>query len=505
MHHPNQSSTSPHPLNPRHLNHLDHRHNQKSPQNQTKFETRKEHSAKSKKRPHHFEANANGRYWSAEHKPGKKRSRTKNSDNTSKSSRFAPIPDACHPRSPRPIPSPPERKSLSGDIYGPFKPRNKAAQRILASCIVPDSLTVGLLHDRDFKNSQADNPSSPSSVFIASNGDEDDYSFEAVVGTCEQIEKDYLRLTSAPKPEAVRPPHVLVNALANIKTRWRDGAAEYDWVCRQLKSVRQDYKVQHVKDKHVVDVYETHARIALENNDLGEFNTCVAQVQELYRTLDCPQQVRDEFACYRILYNVLVRASLWEQAQILGKLTGAERSRPATSFALSVRRAVAAGNYRHYFKLCSNQPPRTMVSYLLVHLHDRVRFRAATVMTASYGPGQPGTVPLGFLLKQMGWSDTDQPPELRRSVLPEKVVRSEDTDVLQAIRSLTPLQQPVWLFEALSFILGTNIACVPDRESDKAFVDRVRIDFKATKAQGLRERKTKLITHAGSEDVKLMK
>jgi len=64
-----------------------------------------------------------------------------------------------------------------------------------------------------------------------------------IVGTSQEIFKDYLRLTSEPKPEQIRPYHILQKTLEELKKRWRE-KANYSWICSQFKSLRQDLTVR---------------------------------------------------------------------------------------------------------------------------------------------------------------------------------------------------------------------------------------------------------------------
>lgn len=464
---------------------------------------------KQKKRPHDF-SNASGRYWQNE-KQDKKRGRFLQSEahpakHTNRSSRTTRLPP--RPRSPRPCPVAVVPVPLSGERRGKYHPKSNAAMLILRSALARDPTAVGLLHDRDFKKSSSPNNHSARNSFfsqIQSSGDED-YSFDAIVGTCEDIEKDYLRLTSAPKPDKVRPPRVLKQSVAHIKAIWRDATQEYDWVCRQLKSVRQDYKVQHVENSDVVDVYETHARIALENKDLGEFNACVAQLQDLFHRVDTPDRIRDEFASYRILYNLLVGAPEWEQAKILSLFTAVERKRNATQFALQVRQAVVTGNYHNYFKLISRPPSKTMMSYILVHFHDRMRFRALAAMAAGYGSAPPGLVPLRFILRQLGWSSDTDEDENQEPIPAEKVCDGSE-EMLSKLRNLGLSRQPIWIFRAICFLISSNVFLQKDPNLDGSPIDTLLVDFKASKAGGVRQVRgiKKLITHAGSDSVNLLK
>jgi hypothetical protein len=54
-----------------------------------------------------------------------------------------------------------------------------------------------------------------------------------------------------PKPETIRPYHVLQTTLLELKKRWRE-KAPYNWICSQFKSLRQDLTVRLSSSQAVV-------------------------------------------------------------------------------------------------------------------------------------------------------------------------------------------------------------------------------------------------------------
>ncbi|KAI0644191.1 SAC3/GANP/Nin1/mts3/eIF-3 p25 family-domain-containing protein [Trametes meyenii] len=225
-----------------------------------------------------------------------------------------------------------------------------------------------------------------------------------IVGTSQEIFKDYLRLTSEPKPEQIRPYRVLQETLNQLKKKWREKAT-YNWICSQFKSLRQDLTVQRIKNEFTVTVYEIHARMALEVGDMVEYNQCQAMLRNLYE-LGIPGKVQ-EFTAYRILM-LLHGRNRSDLNLYVGQLTERQKVDPAVRHALGVQRAIAMGNYHALFDLYMNAP--NMGAYIMDHFIDRERIRALMVMTKAYR-----TLQLSFVANELAF----ETPAMAREFLVE--------------------------------------------------------------------------------------
>jgi hypothetical protein len=135
--------------------------------------------------------------------------------------------------------------------------------------------------------------------------------------------------------------------------------------------MRQDLTVQRIRNEFTVEVYEIHARIALEKGDLGEYNQCQTQLKALYQ-----QGIKGkslEFKAYRILYFIHT-ANRTALNDALADLTTAEKADKAIKHALDVRSALALGNYHRFFQLYNETP--NMGAYLMDMFVGRERLAA---------------------------------------------------------------------------------------------------------------------------------
>ena len=171
--------------------------------------------------------------------------------------------------------------------------------------------------------------------------------------------------------------------------------------------------MQRIKNEFTVQVYEIHARIALESvgisfspyykyltadrqTDMVEYNQCQATLKTLY-DLGIPGKV-EEFTAYRILNLLhgrnrsgslyactmttqLTLSSFLELNLFVGQLTSRQKADPAVQHALAVQRAQAMGNYHKFCDLYLTAP--YMGAYIMDHFIDRERVKALMVITKS--------------------------------------------------------------------------------------------------------------------------
>jgi len=167
-----------------------------------------------------------------------------------------------------------------------------------------------------------------------------------------------------------------------MKQKWKTKANDYAYICDQLRSIRQDMMLQRIKNDFAIEVYETHARIALECRDIAHFNQCQTQLVELYAA--GYKGHHEEFLGYRILYTGLHNMRL-ELMLILKKLTLKEKQNKAIKHALRVVKALDNNNYRVIFKEYRRAP--NMSAYLMDLFIDRLRVFALQTISVAYMMG----------------------------------------------------------------------------------------------------------------------
>jgi len=148
-----------------------------------------------------------------------------------------------------------------------------------------------------------------------------------VRGYSNKLEKQYLRLTSEANPAHVRPLQVLRASLRHVLSKYISNPDDYEYVCEQFKSIRQDLTVQGINSRFAAHVYECHARIALECGDLGEFNQCQSRILG-FQTHNCLLRAREGAKLLRPTdFRVPTTAATTAKPASSGKLKAQHRSK----------------------------------------------------------------------------------------------------------------------------------------------------------------------------------
>uniref|UniRef100_A0A0G4HJU1 SAC3/GANP/THP3 conserved domain-containing protein n=1 Tax=Chromera velia CCMP2878 TaxID=1169474 RepID=A0A0G4HJU1_9ALVE len=203
------------------------------------------------------------------------------------------------------------------------------------------------------------------------------------IGTSDQLEKEYLRLTDAPREEEVRPEPVLREALPHVIRKAGMERKSWKWLGDQMRAIRQDMKVQRIENDLTVKVYENNADLAIENGDLGQFNVCVTQLGHLYRLSSVPSDAKtrkNEYHAIRYVYLIVngLKDAIMKE---MGQMSTEEKVDQGMVWAEKFRKALQLQNWVKVFTLFTTAPYR--IPALLQLYRDKLRMNAIRVLVKS--------------------------------------------------------------------------------------------------------------------------
>ncbi|CUG92464.1 Hypothetical protein, putative [Bodo saltans] len=216
------------------------------------------------------------------------------------------------------------------------------------------------------------------------------------VGKSTSMERKYSR--DEPLPEDIRPLAVLKKAFEFIfqqsidrcRLNMQDGMK---YLSEQLKGMRQDLRVQNVRNSFCIAVYEASAKASLAVGDVGDFNQCQAALKVLYRDLPSRGSV-EEFTWYRLAY-----LAFGGQHDALA-LEIAELSIPSSSShgILSLCVAITEGEGAQVIEQCLRCPAGHMKALAALFLQ---RHRISWL--GAIASGARGQVPSKVILHALGF------------------------------------------------------------------------------------------------------
>jgi len=183
-----------------------------------------------------------------------------------------------------------------------------------------------------------------------------------IEGSCIDLEKPYLRITTLPKASDVRPEPVLKKAFALVHDCW---AEKRDWIytSEMLRSILQDITVQMLRSPFTVEVCEFGARAALEAGDFKQFDQCFSQLESFYLGADVAgaESNMPEFLAYRLLYLTIHGNSLALSTFLQKHMRSlrASADNPRLSFARKLRAASMDGNLPFAMKIVEGAQTNT--------------------------------------------------------------------------------------------------------------------------------------------------
>jgi len=406
---------------------------------------------------------------------------------------------------------------------------DKRASRFSGRGGINDAISANYRSSNGMHNNSKNDRFMGKGTIGGSNKELDEIDFEkmTVKGTSTTLEKEYLRLTAPPRAEFVRPFYILKQHLRNLQSEYyrcrspekacddhsvsttiqermktpqvmwfisddNEGNKhksenpgrrhDYLWFCSQLKAIRQDCTVQRIQGDLAVDVYETHARIALQEGDLNEYNQCQTQLKELYETsprdsvkgsvvqeTDKSSSVwkhEEEFIAYRLLYYVFLSTNekysggSSDMLNIMLSLTPKERVHPVINHALKVREAFASSDYHGFFRLHKSSP--NLGVFLTELLVPTMRMRGLRRIAKAYRP----SIELSLCLQRLGFCDDDI--EFRSKTIDDKSnCQKIDKDSGKIEEGKSWLISCGGVIEELKFVTKDSVIHAPDTETTK--------------------------------------
>ncbi|ELP87324.1 leukocyte receptor cluster member, putative [Entamoeba invadens IP1] len=209
---------------------------------------------------------------------------------------------------------------------------------------------------------------------------------ENLVGTSQALEKHYFRVKGIPKSSEVRPEVVLKQAFKFVMDNFKK-TNDYDYICDQLKGIRQDLTLQHIEDEFSVQVYELHAHLSLENQDISEFIQCASALKNLYHTMKRP--IDDEkvilYSASMILCNMDGKnVSPAAHYTLIRDIPDSILTHPTIQLALNIKKAFVVGDYFTFFNLYTTAI--TQFKLILVLAIDKVRINTAYTLFYAVRP-----------------------------------------------------------------------------------------------------------------------